>query len=104
MVKIHNYIPAPKHLKHSSSASITQTRFSKNDQNIILCVDVNYATNLTISYKDINEIIDINNSVTPKGRIERNNQALGAMSLQLRKTILNLIRKQLDFTMGKRSV
>ena len=51
-----------------------------------------------IIIKNVVEIIDINNSVNPKSRIERNNQTLGAISLQLRKTIMNLIRKELDLT------
>ena len=80
---------------------MTQIRFNKHDQKLILSVDVNYGTNRAISYKDINEIIDINNSVIPKSRIERSHQTLGAISLQLRKTIMNLIRKELDFTREK---
>ena len=87
LIKIHNYIQSPKHIKHATATSITQIRFNKNDQNMILSVDVNYAANSTINYKDINEIIDINNNVNPKSRIERNNQSLGAISSQLRKTV-----------------
>ena len=68
---------------------------------MILSIDVKYATNGRIKYKGINEIIDINNSVNPKSGLERNNQTLGAISLQLRKTIRNLIRKVLDLTREK---
>ena len=92
-MKIDAYIPSPKHIKHATATSITQIRFNANDQNIILSIDVNYATNRTINYKGINEIIDIYNSVSPKSRIERSNQTLGEISLQLRETIINLIRK-----------
>ena len=40
----------------------------------------------------------INTSVNTKSRIERHSQTLGAKSLQLRKTIMNLIRKEVDLT------
>ena len=76
----------------------------QQQHNVIFSVDVNYATNWTINFKDINEIIDINNSVNPKNRIERNNQTLGAISLQLRKTIINLVRKELDLTSEKEGI
>ena len=92
LIKVHNYIPSPKQIKHATATLITQIRF-KNDQNIISSIDVNYATHWKINYKGINEIIDINNSMNPKNGIERNNQTLGAISLQLRKTSMNLIRK-----------
>ena len=101
LIKIHNCIPSPKHIKHATATSITQIRFNKNDQNIILSIDVNYATNRTINYKGFNEIIDINDSVNPKSRIERNSQTLGTISLQLRKTIMDIIRKELDLTKEK---
>jgi len=98
LIKIHNYIPSPNHIKHATATSITQIRFNKNDQHLILSTDVNYATNGTINYKYSNEILDINNSVNPKSRIERNNQTLGAISVHIRKTIVTLIRNELDLT------
>ena len=70
LIKLHNYIPSTKRIKHATATSIIQIRLNKNDQTIILSIDVNYATHGTVSYKDINEIIDINNSVHPESRIE----------------------------------
>ena len=29
LIKIHNYIPSPKHIKHATATSITQIRFLK---------------------------------------------------------------------------
>ena len=101
LIRIHTCIPSPKHIKHATVTSITQVRFNKNDQNMILSIDVNSATNGTISYKDINEIIDLNNSVDPKSIVERSNQTLGAISLQLRKPIINRIRKEFGLTREK---
>ena len=101
LIKIHNYMPSPKHVKHATATSITQIRLNKNDRNMLVSIDVSSATNGTINYKGINEIIDLNNSVNPKSRIERNNHTLGAISLQLRKTIMNQIRKELDLTREK---
>ena len=88
-------------LKHATATSITQIRVNKNDQPIVLSSDVNYATHWTINCQDINEIIYINNSVDTKSRIERNNQSLAAISLQLRKTSMTLIRNELDLTREK---
>ena len=32
LIKIHNYIPSPNHIKRATATSITQLRFNKNDQ------------------------------------------------------------------------
>ena len=34
LIKTHNYIPSPKHIKHATATSITQIRFTKNNQNL----------------------------------------------------------------------
>ena len=75
IIKIHHYIPEASNLKHSDPTAITQIKFNKNDQNIILSIDPNYSTHGRINFKDINAIIDIhNNSVGDKhDKIEKSN-------------------------------
>ena len=69
---------------------------------MILSIDVNYATHGTINYKDIKDILDDNNSVNPKSGIERNNQTLGAISLQLRKNYYESNSKRIRFNRGEK--
>ena len=59
-----------------------------------------YATHGTVSYEDINEIIELNNSVNPRSIIERNNQTVGAISLQL-KNHYESNSKRIRFSKGK---
>ena len=32
LIKIHTYIPGPKHIKHATATASTQTRFNKHEQ------------------------------------------------------------------------
>ena len=104
IIKIHHYIPEASNLKHSDSTAITQIKFNKNDQNIILSIDPNYSTHGRINFKDINAIIDIhNNSVGDKhDKIEFKNQTIGAISKQLRNNHYNSTTKRIKFTKEKR--
>jgi hypothetical protein len=60
----------------------------KDDQNIILSVDVNYPANGMVNYEDIHEILDIHNPnrSDDKEKMEFSNQTIGAISMQLRKS------------------
>ena len=51
-----------------------------------------------VNYKDIHEIIDIHNSnkSDDKAKIVFPNQTIGAISLQPRKIVMNMIQKELN--------
>ena len=76
-----------QHIKPSPATSITQVIFNKDDQNIVLSVDVNYSTNCMVNYKDIHDIAYVHksNKYDDTDKFEFSNQTIGAISMQLRK-------------------